>query len=426
MDVFLASLMLAGAIVALFLICYLPRQIVPSTHSSRQDDLIKTVASRNEVRKTYAQIFAGLSFVATFLLSIYNFNRDYAQKARQAAAEQFVKTSENVRAKGDKAEWSHVNTFEIMAMTARDDSSFNAAVYGTMAQFILKASQVACLGKDGKPGRDIEPTYQMPAELQRIVQIFGGNNAPDPWGAKINMAGACLSRAQIRQSNGLQQLYLKGASLIGAEFVGSNLRHSVLDKVHGGIELVKEWWHDNQVQVEAHGYSAVVDSFYDSGDYHWVNFQNANLEDVSAIDADLQGAVFYSASMVGSQWRGAKLSFAALPSANLRNAGLQGTELRGADLAGANLKDADLTGAKLVGANLSLAFFANTDVTDADFTQTNLEPEQLSGMCVRTGQPKPKLPPNLRSEDIPECTYNAFLRQIALSRAAFAQFRWSD
>lgn len=426
MDTVLGWLMLVVAIFTLCLIYYAPKLIVPSTHSSRQEDLIKTVASRNEIRKTYAQLFAGLSFVATFVLSIYNFNRDYAQKARQAAAEQFVKTSENVRTKGDKLEWSHVNTFEIMAMTARDDRSFNAAVYGTMAQFILKASQVACFGKDHKPAVDVELSYQMPPELQRIVQIFAGNNAPDPWGAKINMAGACLSRAQIRQSNGLQQLYLRDARVIGAEFVGSNLRHSVLDKVYGGIELVEDWWLDNQRQVEAQGQSAVFDLFNGTGEYYWVNFQDAILDDVSAIEADLQGAVFYSASMVGSQWRGAKLSFAALPGVNLRNAGLQGTELLGADLAGANLKDADLTGAKLVGANLSLAFFANTNVTNADFLQTNLMPEQLSGMCVAAGQEKPKLPPNLRSEDIPECNYNAFFREIALARAAFAQFRWLD
>lgn len=424
MDRILASAVLVASVVALLLIYYLPRKLVPSTHSSRQDDLIKTVASRNEIRKTYAQLFAGASFVVTFLLSIYNFNRDFAQKARQAAAEQFIKTSEAIRGKDDEAEWSHVNAFEIMAMTAREDGSFNAAVYGTMGQFILKASMRACKPADGKD--DTDPSYAMPPELQRIAQIFGGNNVPDPWGGKTNMSGACLSRAQLRQANGLQQLFLKDARLIGTEFVGSNLRASVLDKAQGGINLVTKWWDKNHDQVEARGYDAVAQISYDSGSYAWVNFQDANLESVSAINANFKGAIFYSASMKDSNWSDADLSFSDLNDANLKNADLQRTVFESASLQGVNLENARLIDAKLAGANLTGSFFANTNVTGADFQRTNLASEQIRGMCVQVGGRKPQLPSNLASVDIAECPQGGLARTFAFLRAAFAQSRWTD
>jgi uncharacterized protein YjbI with pentapeptide repeats len=308
-------------------------------------------------------------------------------------------------------------------MTARHDSSFNAAVYGTMAQFILKTSRAACRPEGAKEDRDTELQYEMPPELARITQIFAGNNSPDPWGAKTNMVGACLSRAQLRQSNGLQQLYLKDAKLIGAEFVGSNLSRSVLDHAKGGIELVTNWWNANRDRAEAGGYEAVAAISYGSGSYAWANFQDANLEDVSAIGANLKGALFYSASMVGSQWRAADLSFANLLNADLRNTGLQGTELRGANLEAANLKNADLTGAKLSGANLTRAFFANTNVTGADFRKTNLKSGQLSGMCVNEGQARPDLPPDIERIDLAVCYQNPFSRWVALSRATLAQSR---
>ncbi|GLR89813.1 pentapeptide repeat-containing protein [Bradyrhizobium iriomotense] len=295
------------ALVALLLIYYLPRRLIPATRSSRQEDLIKTVESRNEVRKTYAQLFAGASFVVTFLLSIYNFNRDYNQKARQSAAEQFIKTSTFVQATDD-AQWTHVNAFEIMALTAREDGSFNPAVFGTMAQFILKISKSSC-----KQNGDSKADYQMSPELQRIAQIFAGNNVPDPWGKTMNMAGACLSRVQLRDSEGLQQLYLKDAQLIGTEFVNSNLRGSDIQDAKVGIDLT-DWWEDPTVraEVENRGYDAANRLFDKSHRWHWAIFQGATLDSIVANRAHLKSAIFYSASMKNSKWVDADLSFADL------------------------------------------------------------------------------------------------------------------
>jgi uncharacterized protein YjbI with pentapeptide repeats len=422
MDTLLLYIVPVCAVVALFLIYYLPRRLIPATRSSRQEDLIKTVESRNEVRKTYAQLFAGASFVATFLLSIYNFNRDFNQKARQSAAEQFIKTSEYVKA-AKKVQWTHVNAFEIMAMTAREDGSFNAAVFGTMGQFILEASKLSCA-----KNADAKADYQMSPELQRIAQIFAGNNVPDPWGKQMNMAGACLSRAQLQDSSGLQLLWLKDARLIGTEFINSNLRGSNIVNAKGGINLT-DWWTDQiEVQVKTGGYDAVWNLFNDIGQYHWVNFRNATLDNVVANEANLEGAVFYSASMMNSQWSRADLSFSDLGGANLRGAMLNGTIFTSASLQSTSLEDADLTDATLDRTNMQDAFFANTIVTGVDFRSVKgLRRAQLRGMCISPGTQKPTLPVDAEYRDfnVPDCYKNRFFRWIALSRAALAQAHWT-
>jgi uncharacterized protein YjbI with pentapeptide repeats len=386
------------AVVALFFVYYLPRRLIPATRSSRQEDLIRTVASRNEVRKTYAQLFAGASFVVTFMLSIYNFNRDFNQKARQSAAEQFIKTSQFLQATED-VQWTHVSAFEIMAMTARDDSSFNPAVFGTMAQFILKFSKRSC-----EKNTDANSDYQMTPELQRVAQIFAGNNIPDPWGKQVNLAGACLSRAQLHDSSGLQLLWLKDARLIGTEFVNSNLRGSNIVNAKGGINLTN-WWTDQiEAQVKTGGYDTVWKLFNDKGQYHWVNFRDATLDAVVANGAHLEGAVFYSASMKNSEWVGADLSFADLAGANLRGAKLNRTIFTGASLRSTSLEDADLTGAKLERTNVQDARFHNTNVTGVDFASVRgLQGPQLAGMCKTAEGKKPILPEEYRDFDVPAC-----------------------
>jgi uncharacterized protein YjbI with pentapeptide repeats len=415
MDTLLLYVAPICAGVALFLIYYLPRRLIPATRSSSQNDLITTVASRNEVRKTYAQLFAGASFVVTFMLSIYNFNRDFNYKARQAAADQFIKTSQFLQATND-VQWIHVNAFEIMAMTARDDSSFNPAVFGTMAQFILKYSMLSCeKGADAKAGTkaegkvdakaDHKANYQMPSELQRIAQIFAGNNVPDPWGKQVSLAGACLSRAQLRDSNGLQLLWLKDARLIGTEFANSNLRGTNIANAKGGINLTDWWTPEIAEQVEAGGYDAVWNLFKNAGQYHWVNFGNAVLDAVEANGARLQGAVFYSASMKNSKWEDANLSFADLVGANLNGAKLNRTIFTGASLRSTSLINADLTEARLEKTNVQEAHFSNTNVTDVDFQSVRgLNGAQIAGMCKTAGGKKPTFPiGEYRDYDVPVC-----------------------
>ena len=429
MDTLLLYVVPVCAVVALFFIYYLPRRLIPATRSSRQEDLIKTVEARNDVRKTYAQLFAGASFVVTFVLSIYNFNRDFNQKARQSAAEQFIKTSQFLQETRD-AGWTHVNAFEIMAMTARDDSSFNPAVFGTMAQFVLKFSKRSCAKyADEKAG------YQMSPELQRIAQIFAGNNIPDPWDKQINMSGACLSRAQLRDSNGLQRLWLKDARLIGTEFNNSNLRGSDITNAAGGINLT-DWWNpENEARVKRCGYDEVWNLFHSKRVFHWANFSNATLDAVVANGAHLEGALFYTASMKNSEWVDADLSFADLGGANLRGAKLKGTNFTGASLKSTWLQDANLAGAKLKRTNLEGADFDNTDVTGVDFRFVRgLRGVQLAGMCKTGKSPivsndhckntegkkmifrKPKC-----NFDAPVCEANPMYRFVASSRAAVAR-----
>ena len=104
----------------------------------------------------------------------------------------------------------------------------------------------------------------------------------------MNMTGACLSRAQLNYSEGLQQLWLKGAQLIGTEFTGSNLRASDLQDAQGGIDLT-DWWRsgNDQAEIEKDGYDAVWRIFNTIQQWHWANFRGATLDSVVANRAHL-------------------------------------------------------------------------------------------------------------------------------------------
>ncbi|WGD53872.1 pentapeptide repeat-containing protein [Bradyrhizobium sp. CB1650] len=432
MDGFLLYLVPACAVVALFLIYYLPRKLIPASHSSKQEDLIKTVGSRNEIRKTYAQLFAGASFVATFLLSIYNFNRDFTQRASQSAADQFWKASTTIKEQKG-AEWVHVNAFEIMASVARQDPGFRPAVFQTLAQYIVEHSTKACQPLPDKRTADTMSTYDMDLTLQRITQVFAGNNLPDPYGKITDMTGACLSRARLRDMPGMRLLWLEEARLIGADFYGSDLSGSRLEGAEGGVDLVEDWWVANRgdvlKSVKAGNFRSLQPFFERDRAYHWLNFENATLENVFAQDANFSGAQFLRARMKNAMLKGANLSFANLQEADLTNVDLSEiVHFEGANLQDANLEGAILSNTILEDVNLERTFFANTNVTLADFESVkNLKRSQLVGMCVDVAPDDleaiaywPKLPAGL-SATFPKCYDNSLARLMAWLSASLAQ-----
>lgn len=114
----------------------------------------------------------------------------------------------------------------------------------------------------------------------------------------------------------------------------------------------------------------------------------ANLSDLRADMADLQGANLRAADVREARLPKARLDNANLTGAwlegvHLQGAGLQSARLRsaclaGAQLQGAVLRAADLTGADLRGANLTDADLTDADLRGADLTGATVTPEQLA------------------------------------------------
>lgn len=94
-------------------------------------------------------------------------------------------------------------------------------------------------------------------------------------------------------------------------------------------------------------------------------FSDANLRDVSAVDADFRRANFSGADLRDANLRYAYFSFADLSDADLRNANLRDADLRGADLTNADFRGADLRGAWLGNSPVRGAKFRGADLRGA-------------------------------------------------------------
>ena len=98
------------------------------------------------------------------------------------------------------------------------------------------------------------------------------------------------------------------------------------------------------------------------------NFMKAHLFEADFTGANLTGAKFYGAFLENAILSGQSLSGEWLESANLKNALLGEADLSGANLRGANLEGADLRKAILCHADLQGARLVDTQVEGADFS----------------------------------------------------------
>jgi uncharacterized protein YjbI with pentapeptide repeats len=302
MDTFLLWTVPVVALVALALIYFIPRRLVPPPSSSRREEIVEVITARNDIRKTYAQLLAGASFVITFLLSIYNFNRDFTQKAKQASAEQFSKAIAQVTAKIDDS-WASAGAFQVLSEIARQNTYYHTAVLRTMAQYLATTSRAAC-----KDGADSDSKYLMPPSIQLVARIFADHDASNDYRWKpLNLEGACLSRVSWLDPVGTKNLYMPGARLIGADLRNAKLGSSNMDGVVGGLDQVTDWWNLHSVQITSWKDVDTIQS--SSRKWHWANFSQADLADVHAGEAKLLGALFVEAHLDRSFWQNADLRY---------------------------------------------------------------------------------------------------------------------
>jgi uncharacterized protein YjbI with pentapeptide repeats len=150
----------------------------------------------------------------------------------------------------------------------------------------------------------------------------------------------------------LQNAFLVGARLEGAEFQNAQLQRATLDKAElRGVTL-------------------------DGAQLQGASLVETNLQGASLAGAEMQGAFLQSAKLQGAvldtaQLQGANLEASRLQGASLAFTGLQGATLRGAYLGGAlldqtRLHGAILDGASLMGASLQHPLVWRTSVRGAN------------------------------------------------------------
>jgi len=145
-------------------------------------------------------------------------------------------------------------------------------------------------------------------------------------------------------SNGVSNLYLRGAylghaDLDGASLVSANLMDSNL--TYASLR--------NAVLTNTNLNFADLSH----ADLSNTNLSHANLMDAKLVQADLAGATLNNANFSGADLAGATLSNAKLSNTNFMNANLVQADLAGATLINANFSGADLAGATLTGATLA-------------------------------------------------------------------------
>jgi uncharacterized protein YjbI with pentapeptide repeats len=321
-DRFLLSTVPAAFLVAVLLIYFVPRYLIPQSSSSKREEIVSVIQARNELRKTAAQLLVGVSFVLTFLLSIYNFNRDLTQRAKQSTADQFAKAI--AQADHPRAS-SAVGAFYLLSQIARDDPTYHLPVFNTIAEYLVRVAQDECVeAKDGKRRyKDQTTEFELSSHVQLIARAFADRdvNNDNPW-RTFNLTGACLGRVNWLDAGGGVHLWMPGARLLRADMRNAILREAELTNVVAGVNLL-DGFPDLKIETSQQlGRRRETDRTI-----YRANFDGADLSSTHAYLADFRGASFVRANLKNGVWNGAQLQIA--------------------DWTGANLEGIDLTDAQL-------------------------------------------------------------------------------
>jgi len=285
------------------------------------------------------------------------------------------------------------------------------------------AEQGADCARDYLYGANFGPVDFTDADLRRANLArsdLGGANLDGANLSSANLTAATLAGANLTGAN------LAGAGMPRADLRGANLRDANLNGViaTGALTSAATTCPDGTSGPCLTGVFApapartVGNCRIERG----AQCRGRNLRGADLRGADLRGANLEEADLRGAHLDGADLEGANLKDADLREAWLTYANLRGAKIqiyddsdvqaaqAHGNLDEAQFTGADLAGANLNAsraprANFANADlshavwspgpsdygyVSQASFTNVNLDNADLSGMriasdCVFTG-----------------------------------------
>jgi len=229
----------------------------------------------------------------------------------------------------------------------------------------------------------LEPAIGQSADTQaNIEQLLGTGECE-----YCDLGGADLSGAELEEVN-LEGAYLVGANLQGANLEGANL---------SGTNLTFA----NLVEVSA------IETDLEAANLQGANLEQANLEQARLSapallkQANLTGAILIDADLRGANFNLANLQQADLSGANLDQTDVEIDDIPGNYSAGEQFLDTnspllalaigtskgidfptDFLGANLEGANFSntslkKVIFEGANLTNVDFTESNLDSEEL-------------------------------------------------
>lgn len=195
---------------------------------------------------------------------------------------------------------------------------------------------------------------------------------------------ALLAGTQTHSKRSFERADLRARSLVGDKLPTCNLSHSDL---RGAILSKAALPAGTLLQADLRG--ALLKEAMLSGadlagaDMRGALLEQANLEGATLTGAVLRRAYLHKTILNDARAQGAKFQGANLVGATLQNAILDEADFSGADLSGADLGKARLRGAVLQGASLTNATLTGADLTGAlcdraDFSDSDVDAEQLA------------------------------------------------
>jgi uncharacterized protein YjbI with pentapeptide repeats len=358
--------MAAVAVIA-WLVFYYPLRIFPPSRSSRREEIVADLKARNIVRTIIGLVLAGFGFVAIFIQSGINFNRDLRQRTDVA----LTQAIEHLGSR-EQTPWQTIGSLLLLAKIADQDATYHKLVYSTMAEYL--ASPDRCRAEaDRHADYVISPNHNVAA------QIFSDRNlAREPlFGRLYNLEGVCLSKAALFQAKGFRRAWMPQARLFRVDLREADLREADLRGARAGVIYIDEW----ESMKKEYGSNPIGELIKRNDPYRlsrlWADFSGADFSSASLDGAHLEGANFEKATFVRALMRGTTLDMARLKNADFSSA----------VLTGAHFNQADLEGATFDGAHVAWADFENaTGLTPAMMKKACVEAE--SSADVAANQPK--------------------------------------
>jgi hypothetical protein len=225
----------AAALIALALIYFVPRHLIPASSSSKREDIVSVIQARNEIRKIAAQLLAGAAFVLTFIVSTLNFNRDFAQRTSQAADDSYAKAIAQVSDTSDK-QWQTIGAFYLLGELARQNPKYHYPVLTSMAQYLVHVSKDEC-----GTNHDTSLSYKASPRVQLVSRVFADHDVSNDYEwSRFHLDDACLTNVDLHDAAGLQNLWMPNVRLIRADLRNAKLRGSYFADAVGGIFDVSE------------------------------------------------------------------------------------------------------------------------------------------------------------------------------------------
>jgi uncharacterized protein YjbI with pentapeptide repeats len=370
-----------------------PGRVFPPSRSSKREEIVADLKARNIVRLIIAIALAGVGFVATFIQSTINFNRDLRQRTDATISENYAKAIALLGSSGLER-WRTIGSLHLLAKIADQDPTYHRPVFRTVAEYLVSPDRTEC-----KSELDKQSTYAIAPELNIAAQIFGDRNLDhEPAFERLyNLDGVCLSKAALLKAKGFRGAWMPGARLFRVDLREADLRKADLRGAMAGVIYMDTW----KSMKQDYGDNPIRELIKRKDPYRlsrlWADFSGADLSSASLDGALFEGANFENATFSGAFMRGTILEMASLKNADFSDAVLTGAHFNQADLTGTKFDGAQMAGAEFDGAHVTLTDFRNAQ---------GLDPAKMAKTCVdaeNAVQVVKNQPKGLRGISIPEC-----------------------